>query len=177
MCLCKALCCTLEAISTCFIVQRWYTFDLVAYYIFTRNRTVLSTDAVKVFFNIFFSLSVYLPLLCGPEGQIHFLQLFADSVRGNITFLPGGNVLLHVTTELSQLLWATRLPGLPQSLRAISKLSLLSRPRLMSDVKFLAIALSGVPGIAKFAMCFISWFAWVETSLHTILSWISQWDI
>lgn len=70
---------------------------------------LLSTDAAKVggSFNIFSSLSVYLPLLCVPAGQIHFPELLAGSLWGHFTFLP--LTCDHITPSIP---CALRLPGL-----------------------------------------------------------------
>lgn len=118
------------------------------------------------FLNIFSSLSVYLYYVA---QKVRFI--FFSSSRLNVgaqhIFAQAGTSSYPRTASSITLgnEAAHRIPHI-----FIPKLSLLLIycPHCFW-VQFLAIALSGVVGITKFAMFFVSWFAWVVTSSHSML--------
>lgn len=121
-------------------------------------------------FNIFSSLNVYLLLLCGPEGlprlNVGAHHTFAQA---GVPSYPWQHSFLNYVGQWGCL-------GCPQNTSYIHPklpLLLVYCPHCFW-VQFLAIALSGVVGITKFAMCFVSWFVWVVTSSHSTLSGIND---
>lgn len=95
----------------------------------------------------------YLPLLCDPKCQICFLQLFQTL---------GIHYILTLSNEAA---WtASRKPSI-----SIHKLPLLLVycPHYYW-AQFLALTLSRIVGISRFAMWFVNWFAQIVTSSCSI---------